>query len=92
MKCDKCKKDFPENKIQDSHDIPKYMGGEDKDGRHYLCKECHDKYELKILKLGLMSYIKNMNDFDKSIFRRAARIVRGYFFEEEKNGDSISKF
>ena len=45
----KCKKDFQENQIEESHDLPKYLGGTDKDGRHWLCKKCHDKYERMIL-------------------------------------------
>ena len=36
MICQKCKDDFPESEIQVSHDIPKYLGGTDKDGRHNL--------------------------------------------------------
>jgi uncharacterized CHY-type Zn-finger protein len=50
MECSKCKKYFPEKEIELSHDIPKYVGGVDRDGRHYLCSECHDVYERKTLK------------------------------------------
>jgi hypothetical protein len=32
-----------------SHDIPRYLGGFDCDGRHWLCVECHNKYERIIL-------------------------------------------
>lgn len=45
--CEKCKEKFTQNEI--SHDIPKYLGGFDCDGRHLLCKQCHDKYERTIL-------------------------------------------
>jgi len=45
MKCQKCGEDFPENEIHVSHDVPKHIGGTDKDGRHYLCKKHHDIYE-----------------------------------------------
>lgn len=45
MKCQRCKKEFEEKDIQLSHDVPKYIGGLDKDGRHNLCKDCHDIYE-----------------------------------------------
>ena len=83
MKCDKCKKEFPENEIDVSHDIPKYMGGTDSDGRHILCKECHDKYDYEILKIGLMNYIKLLSPIDKVIFRKAAKLVKGYFFKKE---------
>lgn len=49
MDCVMCKKRFEEKDIEVSHDIPKYLGGTDLDGRHNLCKNCHDKYELIIL-------------------------------------------
>lgn len=45
IQCSKCKKEIPEEKIQLSHDVPKYAGGTDKDGRHFLCEKCHDIYE-----------------------------------------------
>jgi len=47
--CGKCNKEFPYKEIELSHDIPKYAGGTDLDGRHQLCKNCHDKYEEFIL-------------------------------------------
>jgi hypothetical protein len=49
MRCAICKVFFNDNELELSHDIPKYCGGEDKDGRHYLCKDCHDTYEKMIL-------------------------------------------
>lgn len=54
MKCQKCKRDFEEKDIHDSHDVPCYLfegnrkgqqNMADKWGRHNLCKECHDEYE-----------------------------------------------
>lgn len=55
MKCQKCKNDFPEPEIQESHDVPCYLfegksrnekkNKADKFSRHWLCKECHYKYE-----------------------------------------------
>lgn len=51
MKCQKCGIDLPEKDIQLSHDVPKYMGGTDADGRHYLCKKCHDIYEKLVFKV-----------------------------------------
>lgn len=85
MICDKCKKDFPENEIEDSHDIPKYLGGEDKDGRHWLCNKCHEEYDLEILRKGLMMYIKTLPERNKVVFRRAVKIVQKYFFKGDKN-------
>ena len=48
-KCNICKKKYEEKDLELSHDIPKYIGGTDLDGRHWLCKNCHDTYENKIL-------------------------------------------
>ncbi|NCB13972.1 MAG: HNH endonuclease [Erysipelotrichia bacterium] len=64
MKCRKCKIDFPENLLESSHDIPKYMGGKDKDGRHWLCKECHRIYEEEIVKKCINNLGLNF-DLDK---------------------------
>jgi hypothetical protein len=56
-KCPICKEEFDERDMEISHDIPKYLGGGDLDGRHRLCKSnkyskyigCHEKYEFNIL-------------------------------------------
>ena len=59
MKCYKCKKDFPENEIQESHDVSCYLfyniigrrlkkQEADKWGRHYVCKKCHEEYEITL--------------------------------------------
>jgi hypothetical protein len=79
MICKKCKKDFPEHLIHDSHDVPTYLfegnrkgrkNQADKFGRHNLCKECHDKYEEELrLHLREISYL-------------FAKI----YFEEKKDG------
>ncbi len=54
MKCQKCKGNFPEKKIEESHDVPCYLfegnrkgrkNQADKYGRHHLCKKCHKEYE-----------------------------------------------
>lgn len=81
MKCQKCNEDFEERDLQESHDIPKYIGGLDLDGRHWLCKNCHDEYE--VLKIGLMNWIKKLPPIDKLIFKNSAKLVKKYFF---KNG------
>ena len=49
MNCSKDGISFNEKELQLSHDIPRYMGGTDKDGRHWLCKKHHLQYERKIL-------------------------------------------
>ena len=57
MKCYKCNKDFEEREIHESHDVPCYLfegnrkgrkNQADKFGRHYLCKNCHDEYEINL--------------------------------------------
>jgi len=57
MKCQKCGDEFPENEIDESHDVPTYIfSGDrkerkkeaDKLGRHWLCKKCHNIYEKMI--------------------------------------------
>jgi len=64
MICQKCLKDFPSEMMEASHDIPKYVGGMDQDGRHSLCKSkgehigCHDKYEREILSRCFMLAFK----------------------------------
>lgn len=59
MKCSNCLNDFKESEIQESHDVPCYLfkGNRrerkqqaDKYKRRWLCKECHEKYEIKLLK------------------------------------------
>ncbi len=47
MKCEKCGDEYAQTEI--SHDIPRYLGGFDCDGRHCLCKDCHDRYDRTIL-------------------------------------------
>lgn len=59
MICQLCKE---ERKTQCSHDIPKYIGGTDKDGRHNLCIPCHQSYEKKILKELLKFIGKELNE------------------------------
>lgn len=85
MICDKCLKEFPENEIDESHDVPKYIGGEDKDGKHYLCKECHKDYELEVLNKSSIILLKNSNKKIKSQCRFLARKVKIYFFKRTKN-------
>jgi 5-methylcytosine-specific restriction endonuclease McrA len=90
--CFKCGKKLCEEDLELSHDIPKYMGGTDLDGRHYLCHECHQKYELEVLKFTLMNLIKSKFPEDwKYNCRISAHIVKGYFFKEDKNNNGNSK-
>ena len=57
MLCEKCKEEFQEKDLDDSHDIPCYLfwnhGPTRKERkkiadlypRHYLCKKCHYDYD-----------------------------------------------
>ena len=80
MICQKCNQDFPEKEIDVSHDIPKYLGGTDKDGRHNLCKSCHLQYENEVLKIVSMNYLKMLPEDKKGTLRKSVSIVKGYFF------------
>lgn len=60
MICEKCKFEFSDKDLEYSHDIPKYIGGTDKDGRHLLCKKCHDNYE-NILLEEIFFYLFNQH-------------------------------
>lgn len=69
MKCQKCGSDFEEKDIQLSHDVPKYIGGTDADGRHYMCKKCHDIYK----KSCFYFMIKYLSEEIKKHMRNRAR-------------------
>jgi len=96
VKCDKCQIDFPESNIEVSHDIPKYIGGTDLDGRHNLCKECHIKYDNLILKKCLelfneefieeerIIWMKELSKQPKDLkgkFKKIAQEIGGCFFD-----------
>lgn len=78
MKCDRCKKDFVEKEMEESHDVPRYLfdgfpndrkNKADKFGRHWLCKKCHKEYEEEL----------------KSFLRiKAKEFSEQYFKEDEK--------
>ena len=76
MKCNKCNAIFPERLIQSSHDVPKYVGGTDKDGRHYLCQKCHDIYE----KIVFSMMVKDLPETEKIKLReKAKQFAKRYF-------------
>lgn len=60
MKCEKCNQEL---KCEVSHDIPKYLGGFDCDGRHWLCMTCHDKYERTILSRCWIKFFNELLPF-----------------------------
>lgn len=100
MKCGKCGIELPEREIELSHDIPKYMGGTDKDGRHYLCRACHNTYELLVIekcseffsekffpheKIKWMIKISKQRGKLKEKFRILARETKEEFFKDERD-------
>jgi hypothetical protein len=104
MKCEKCFEDFEEKEIEVSHDIPKYLGGTDKDGRHNLCKKHHKDYDDLILKECLKSVGEEFNEEEriswmielskqredlKIEFRSIARKWCDDFFKGVKDGKGI---
>lgn len=85
MKCSICKEEFPEKELQLSHDIPKYMGGKDSDGRHYLCKRCHDIYERMVFAI----MVSNLSEEEREVMRKAAKSYSlKVFKKEESENDS----
>lgn len=75
MRCSKCKKDFPEKEIQESHDVPCYLfiysgnrkgqkNQADKFKRRWLCKKCHEEYEYYLN----MLLIQRSEEFGKRWF------------------------
>lgn len=81
MDCMKCGDKHEEEDIDTSHDIPKYMGGTDRDGRHMLCKKCHNKYDLRIFAIA-SGYIKNLSPNIKESLRKIALKVKEDFFKK----------
>jgi len=90
MICNKCNQDFEEKDIQESHDVPKYLCKDkdeaDKLGRHWLCKDCHDKYDMEIVIKGIQIYTKYNKDM-KNSFKIASNIVKSYFFKKGEEED-----
>lgn len=79
--CFKCKKEFNEKELEISHDFPKYLGGTDKDGRHLLCKKCHQDYELKIF-IFVTSYLKSISLKHKKEIEEIIKKVKKEFFND----------
>lgn len=84
--CSKCSSLFEEKDLDLSHDVPKYIGGKDGDGRRYLCKKCHDIYERKVM--AVMS--KTLEESSREKMRRAAKAFSKNYFNRGVN-DANSK-
>lgn len=101
--CQKCEDNL--SVIEVSHDIPKYLGGFDCDGRHLLCFNCHNKYELTILSRcfirlfhKLVPYFEGRENYSKymTILKNSPYVREGYYIACEvkkewwkKNGNCI---
>lgn len=87
MACQKCSGVFPEPHIQTSHDVPKYVGGTDADGRHNICKKCHDIYERTVFSV----MVKPLSPQIQSEMReRAKKFAVSYFSKQGvKDGKAI---
>lgn len=87
MICEKCKDNFPEKEIQESHDVPTYIfDGErrvrkqkaDPYGRHNLCKKCHTIYERMVFAIMIREA-----DYDtkQKMINSALKFSEGWFNE-----------
>lgn len=91
MRCQKCGDELPEDELEESHDIPCYLffgkdrnerkNQADKYGRHWLCIDCHEKYENEILRNWVFYYLlKEMTPEQKEKGKKAAFKVKRRFF------------
>lgn len=65
---------------QVSHDVPQYIGGTDKDGRHLLCKRCHDMYERQVF----AEMVRGLPESLKQAMRGTAKRYARSFFSNNK--------
>lgn len=97
MKCNKCEKDFPENELEESHDVPCYFfegptrkirkKTADLYGRHHLCKKCHDIYEKTIFSYIFSSLPRHIR---LNAIRTASKFAEKYF-KKENDTKTITK-
>lgn len=78
MKCSQCAKEHEEHEIQLSHDVPRYIGGLDSDGRRYLCTKCHDIYE----RLVMAVMCRDLPEYIKQQMRARAKSFSERYFKE----------
>lgn len=88
MRCNKCKEFFYEHELELSHDVPKYMGGTDGDGRHYLCKKCHDVYERIVFSVAF----NRLSPFTQKEVQESIReFAQNYFKRDDENTEGASE-
>lgn len=83
MRCMKCQKEFEEVQLQLSHDVPKYIGGTDRHGGHWLCIRCHKDYEIKVAIKMLQSIPEHLRIGCRSVARGFAK----KYFKEVREDD-----
>ena len=79
LNCRMCGKLFDITELQLSHDVPRYIGGTDLDGRHYLCPKCHDIYERMVFAI----MVKNLPEETKKEMRERAKKYAATVFKKE---------
>lgn len=77
--CIKCKA-IDESNDEDHHIIPRKLGGTDMDGRHVLCKECHEDFH----KRHYAVMMKLLND--SSLRLAAVKRTKDYYYWWLENG------
>lgn len=73
-RCKKCGLIITE--YQTSHDVPKYIGGTDLDGRSMLCKDCHFKYDNMILSNIYIKHHKRLVKYPKNHHERTVAMMK----------------
>ena len=88
MQCQECNDNFKENELDLSHDIPRYMGGTDSDGRHYLCRKCHHTYEKMVFDIAF----KSLPSFTQDKIRDAIKsFAKNHFKKDDENTEGVTK-
>lgn len=72
MICEKCKKEFPSNKLHYHHIFPKKYGGTDADGRIILCENHHTGKE------GIHEFLKCFSLYTKEDFEKFTKLFLEY--------------
>lgn len=81
--CRKCLVMFEDKDLQLSHDVPRYAGGTDLDGRHRLCKPCHTAYELYV-SIAMVMAVRKIAEAQQEIFKNAKKVATTYYPSREE--------
>jgi hypothetical protein len=84
ISCKKCGEKY--NQMELSHDIPRYLGGFDCDGRHWLCVNCHNKYERAILARCIIKFFNQLLPFhEERGYTKYMSIIKNSPFARESH-------